>query len=127
MDPHAEPAPGTLSFSLAPPPHPAAVEAAARALERRTRDTPAYPDLWNRMGLYFASIGALDEADGCFARALAINPRFLGALENRAWTAIAAGEQPAWRRFEAGPDIVRLHPGVRHHLQLFATARFESP
>jgi len=127
MDSHAEPSPRSVAFTLAPAPYAAAIEGAARALERRTRDTPAYPDLWNRMGLYFAAIGALDEAKGCFERALAINPRFLGALENRAWTAIAAGDEAAWRRFESGAELVRLHPGVRHHLQLFGTARFESP
>jgi len=127
MDPHTEPTPRGVSFALLPPPFAEAIEGAARALERRTKDTPAYPDLWNRMGLYFAAIGALDEAESCFARALAINPRFLGALENRAWTAIAAGDEPAWRRFEGGAELVRLHPGVRHHLQLFATARFEAP
>src|SRR5690349_24340058 len=87
-------------FPLAPAPFAAAIEGAARALERRTKETPAYPDLWNRMGLYFAAIGALDEAEGCVERALAINPRFLGALENRAWTAIAGGDQDGWRRFE---------------------------
>ncbi len=127
MDTHNEPAPTAVAFSLAPPPFAGAIEGAARALERRTKDTPAYPDLWNRMGLYFAAIGALDEAESCFERALAINPRFLGALENRAWSAIARDDAAAWRRFEEGVDLVRLHPGVRHHLQLFATARFESP
>jgi tetratricopeptide (TPR) repeat protein len=126
MDPHPESKPQKLSFTLSPAPFGAAIEGAARALERRTKDTPAYPDLWNRMGLYFAAIGALDEAGGCFERALAINPRFLGALENRAWTAVAAGDADAWQRFASG-ELVRLHPGVRHHLLLFATARFEAP
>jgi tetratricopeptide (TPR) repeat protein len=113
-------------FPLAPAPFAQAIEGAARMLERRTQETPGYPDLWNRMGLYFAAIGALDEATSCFERALAINPRFLGALENRAWCALAAGDGFAWRRFEESAELLRLHPGVRHHLQLFATARFDS-
>ncbi|MEP7028580.1 MAG: tetratricopeptide repeat protein, partial [Candidatus Eisenbacteria bacterium] len=113
-------------FPLRPAPFAQAIEGAARLLERRTQETPGYPDLWNRMGLYFSAIGALDEAVGCFERALAINPRFLGALENRAWCAVAAGDGFAWRRFEESRDLLRLHPGVRHHLLLFATARFES-
>ena len=114
-------------FPLSPAPFAKAIEGAARALERRTEETPGYPDLWNRMGLFFSAIGALEEAQGCFERALAINPRFLGALENRAWAALASGDGTGWRRFQQGPDLVRLHPGVRHHLQLFAAARFESP
>ena len=119
----ASPAP----FPLVPAPFPSAIEGAARALERRTQETPGYPDLWNRMGLYFAAIGAIDEAQGAFERALAINPRFLGALENRAWCAIAGGDAFTWQRFEESADLLRLHPGVRHHLQVFATSRFESP
>ncbi len=127
MDPRpSNPAPSG-PFPLVPAPFAQAIEGAARALERRTHDTPAYPDLWNRMGLYFAAIGALEEAVRCFERALSINPRFLGALENRAWCAIASGDGFAWRRFEEGRDLLRLHPGVRHHLQLFAIARFDSP
>ena len=111
---------------LAPAPFASAIEGAARALERRTKDTPSYPDLWNRMGLYFVAIGAIEEGLSAFERALAVNPRFLGALENRAWCAIAGGDSFAWRRFEESGDMLRLHPGVRHHLQLFATARFDS-
>jgi len=118
--------PENQPLSLAPAPFPAAIEGAARALERRTKDTPSYPDLWNRMGLYFVAIGAIEQGLSAFERALAINPRFLGALENRAWCAIAGGDSFAWRRFEESADMLRLHPGVRHHLQLFATARFDS-
>ena len=126
MDPRPQTPPPSGPFPLVPAPFARAIEGAARALERRTQETPGYPDLWNRMGLYFAAIGAIEEAAGCFERALASNPRFLGALENRAWCAIASGDSFAWRRFEEGRDLLRLHPGVRHHLQLFATARFES-
>jgi len=126
MEPRPAIPAATSPFPLVPAPFAKAIEGAARALERRTQDTPGYPDLWNRMGLYFAAIGAIEEAKGCFERALAINPRFLGALENRAWCAIALGDGFAWRRFEESSELLRLHPGVRHHLQLFATARFES-
>jgi tetratricopeptide (TPR) repeat protein len=126
MEPRPEIPAAQGPFPIAPAPYAAAIEGAARLLERRTQETPSYPDLWNRMGLYFAAIGALEEAIGCFERALAINPRFLGALENRAWCALAAGDGFAWRRFEESSELLRLHPGVRHHLQLFATARFES-
>ena len=116
----------TSPFPLIPAPFAKAIEGAARVIERRTEETPAYPDLWNRMGLFFAAIGALDEAASSFERSLAINPRFLGALENRAWCALASGDGFAWRRFEESSDLLRLHPGVRHHLQVFAAARFES-
>ncbi len=115
------------SFHVRPPLHASAVETAAALIEQRTEKTPGYPDLWNRLGLYHATLGRLDDAGTSFERALAINPRFLGALENRAWTAIALGDVYGWERFLDGPDYVRLHPGVRHHLLLFATARFESP
>jgi tetratricopeptide (TPR) repeat protein len=125
MDPRPD-TPQVAPFALAPAPFPVAIEGAARALEKRTKDTPSYPDLWNRMGLFFVAIGAVEEGLGCFERALAINPRFLGALENRAWCAIAGGDSFAWRRFEESAEMLRLHPGVRHHMQLFATARFES-
>lgn len=126
MEPRSDIPTAIAPFPLGPAPFAQAIEGAARLLERRTQDTPAYPDLWNRMGLYFATIGAIEEATSCFERALAINPRFLGALENRAWCAIASGDGLAWRRFEHSAELLRLHPGVRHHLQLFATARFES-
>lgn len=118
--------PHSDAFPIRPPLHQTAVEAAARAIEERTDKSPGYPDLWNRLGLYHAILGRLDDAGTSFERALAINPRFLGALENRAWTAIALGDAYGWERFLDGPDYVRLHPGVRHHLLLFATARFES-
>jgi Tfp pilus assembly protein PilF len=114
-------------FPLGTAPFPDAIARAARALEQRIERTPGYPDLWNRMGLFRAAEGKLDDAGRCFERALAANPRFLGAVENRAWTALAAGDAHTWERFIEGADYVRLHPGVRHHLLLFATARFESP
>lgn len=116
----------TEPFDVKPPIHPEAVGSASRVLEERTEKTPGYPDLWNRLGLFHATLGKLEDAGTCFERALAINPRFLGALENRAWAAIALGDAYGWERFLDGPDYVRLHPGVRHHLLLFATARFES-
>ena len=115
------------SFEIRPVPFPEAVNEAAFALEERLERFPSYPDLWNRHGLFQAAAGLLDEASASFERALAINPRFLGAVENRAWVAVAAGDDDAWQRFLEGPESVRLHPGVRHHLQLFSTARFESP
>lgn len=114
-------------FAIAPAPFPAAVAKSMAALEGRLERSPAYPDLWNRLGLYQAAAGRLLDAGSSFERALAINPRFLGAIENRAWVAIATGDDDAWQRFLEGPEALRLHPGVRHHLQLFATARFESP
>jgi tetratricopeptide (TPR) repeat protein len=114
-------------FPLGAAPFPEVIARAARSLEARLERSPGYPDLWNRMGLFRAAQGKLDEAGTCFERALAANPRFLGAVENRAWTALASGDAYAWERFFEGPGYVRLHPGVRHHLLLFATARFESP
>jgi tetratricopeptide (TPR) repeat protein len=78
------------------------------------------------MGLYFVAIGAIEEGQSCFERALAINrassarSRTAGGARSRAATGFA------WRRFEESGDMLRLHPGVRHHLQLFATARFDS-
>jgi tetratricopeptide (TPR) repeat protein len=117
--------PGT--FAIRPVPFEAAVTEARAALESRLERFPSYPDLWNRLGLYQASAGRLLDAGASFERALAINPRFLGAIENRAWIAVAGGDDDAWERFLEGPGSVRLHPGVRHHLQLFATARFDSP
>lgn len=113
-------------IAIACPPFADAVEAAAEALEARLERFPSYPDLWNRLGLFQAVTGRLPDASSSFERALAINPRFLGAVENRAWTAIALGDVEAWQRFLEGPESLRLHPGVRHHLLLFATARFES-
>jgi tetratricopeptide (TPR) repeat protein len=114
-------------FPIGTAPYAGAIARASRALESRLERTPGYPDLWNRMGLFRAAEGKLDEANRCFERALAANPRFLGAVENRAWTALASGDAHGWERFIEGPDYVRLHPGVRHHLLLFATSRFESP
>ena len=43
-------------FPLSPAPFAKAIEGAARALERRTEETPGYPDLWNRMGLFFSAM-----------------------------------------------------------------------
>ena len=119
------PVPGT--FTIRPVPFPVAIAGASAALEARLERYPSYPDLWNRHGLYQAASGRLVDAAASFERALAINPRFLGAVENRAWVAVAAGDDDVWARFLEGPESRRLHPGVRHHLQLFATARFESP
>ena len=115
------------AFAIAAPPFAAAVAEAAAALEARLERFPSYPDLWNRLGLFQAASGRLLDAASSFERALAVNPRFLGAVENRAWTAVASGDDDAWQRFLEGPESLRLHPGVRHHLLLFATARFESP
>jgi tetratricopeptide (TPR) repeat protein len=120
-------APAKPPFPLGTAPFPDAIARAAKGLELRLERSPGFPDLWNRMGLFRAAGGKLDEAATCFERALAANPRFLGAVENRAWTAVAAGDAHSWERFFEGADYVRLHPGVRHHLLLFATARFESP
>ncbi|MEO6463027.1 MAG: tetratricopeptide repeat protein, partial [Candidatus Eisenbacteria bacterium] len=119
------PDPGT--FAIRPVPFPEAVAAAAAALEARLERFPSYPDLWNRLGLFQAAAGRLTDAGASFERALAINPRFLGAVENRAWVAVATGDDDVWTRFLEGPESRRLHPGVRHHLLLFATTRFESP
>jgi len=115
------------AFAIAPVPYAEAVAEAMAALEARVERFPTYPDLWNRLGLYQAAAGRLVDAGASFERALAINPRFLGAIENRAWLAIANGDDEAWKRFLESPEALRLHPGVRHHLLLFATARFESP
>ena len=115
------------AFEIRPVPFPEAVAATFGALEARLERFPSYPDLWNRLGLFQAASGRLVEAGASFERALAINPRFLGAIENRAWVAVAAGDDHGWQRFLEGPESVRLHPGVRPHLQLFATARCESP
>jgi tetratricopeptide (TPR) repeat protein len=117
--------PGT--FGIRPVPYEEAVSGAMAALEARLERHLSYPDLWNRLGLFQAAAGRLPDATASFERALAINPRFLGAIENRAWVAIAAADDEAWERFLEGPESLRLHPGVRHHLLLFATARFESP
>jgi tetratricopeptide (TPR) repeat protein len=114
-------------FAIRPVPFPAVVGEAMSALEARLERFPSYPDLWNRLGLYQAASGRLNDAGSSFERALAINPRFLGAIENRGWIAVAAADHDAWHRFLEGPEFLRLHPGVRHHLLLFATARFESP
>ena len=100
-------------FAVAPVPFPDAVTAAASALEARLERFPSYPDLWNRLGLYQASAGRLLDAGASFERALTINPRFLGAVENRAWLAVATGDDDAWKRFLEGPESLRLHPGVR--------------
>jgi tetratricopeptide (TPR) repeat protein len=78
------------------------------------------------MGLYFVAIGAIEEGLSAFERALAVNPRFLGALENRGGARSPAATASPGARFEESADMLRLHPGVRHHLQLFATARFDS-
>ncbi len=115
------------AFVIATPPYASAVASAGDALEARLERFPSYPDLWNRLGLFQAANGRLLDATASFERALAINPRFLGAVENRAWVAVASGDDDAWQRFLEGPESLRLHPGVRHHLLLFATARFESP
>ena len=114
------------SFPLVPAPRPDVVEATIQQLETRLERFPSYPDLWNQLGLVRAAAGSLAEATACFERALAVNPGFLAALENRAWAAITAGDGGAWERFHGSAEEVRLHPGVRHHLQVFATARFES-
>lgn len=121
------PPPPPGMFGIRPVPHEEAVAGAMAALESRLGRHPSYPDLWNRLGLYQAAAGRLLDAVASFERALAINPRFLGAIENRAWIAVAAGDHESWERFLEGPESLRLHPGVRHHLLLFATARFESP
>lgn len=114
-------------FAVAPVPYRDAVAEATAVLEARIERFPLYPDLWNRLGLFQASTGRLLDAGASFERALAINPAFLGAIENRAWLAIAGNDEDAWKRFAVGTEGRRLHPGVRHHLQLFATVRFESP
>src|SRR5688500_5606613 len=92
------------SLAFVPAPGRVRVKLVIAELEARLEVTPTYPDQWNQLGLLRASLGSLPEATACFERAIAIHPRFLGALENRAWAAIASGDVEGWHRFRASPD-----------------------
>src|SRR5437763_12515033 len=69
------------NLSIVPPLELELLAAVTQSLENRLENFPNYPDLWNQLGLARAAADRSAEAAASFERSLAVNPRFLCALE----------------------------------------------
>lgn len=61
------------------------VDTALRELEEALKIKPDYGDAYNLRGLIYASLGDTGHAEESFQRALRINPRDAGAMQNYGW------------------------------------------
>lgn len=68
---------------------------AALLVEAALRLKPDWSDAWNNLGNHYEGLGRRADAVAAFDRALALNPRNMGAVVNRGLTQLALGHMSA--------------------------------
>lgn len=68
---------------------------AAALVEAALRVRPEWSDAWNNLGNHYEGLGRRAEAVAAFDRALALDPRNMGAVVNRGLTLLALGNMAA--------------------------------
>lgn len=68
---------------------------AAALVEAALRIRPEWSDAWNNLGNHYEGLGRRPEAVAAFDRALALDPRNMGAVVNRGLTQLALGDMAA--------------------------------
>ncbi len=94
---------------------------AAEILEELVAKNPKFPDLRHLLGLAYGDMGLVEEAMASFRQALELNPHYLKARINLAFTLMEEGRyDDAQGEFETALETDPTHPLVHSALQEIA-------